>query len=149
MNEHGHILVAEDDPTDAYFFERAFRRAGVPVVLHFVGDGQQVIDYLNGTGEFADRARHPLPQLLLLDLNMPRMDGFHVVRWIRKQPWLDALQVVIFSSSDEPKDIDRAYGLGANSYLVKPHSMEELTGLMARFKKNWLEIGKDLNSKAA
>jgi CheY-like chemotaxis protein len=138
MNEAGHILVAEDDPTDAYFFERAFRRAGIPVALHFVGDGQQVLDYLKGIGRFADRAGYPLPQLLLLDLKMPRLDGFDVLAWVRKQSSLDGMLVVIFSSSDEPRDINRAYELGANSYLVKPHSMEELTALVGRFKKYWL-----------
>ena len=110
MNESGHILVAEDDPTDAYFFQRAFRRAGLPVVLHFVRDGQE---------------------------------------WVRQQPGFSSLQVVIFSSSDEAKDINRAYGLGANWYLVKPHSMDELTALVGRFKKFWLEGANDRSRKAA
>ena len=149
MNESGHILVAEDDPTDAYFFQRAFRRAGLPVVLHFVRDGQEVIDYLQGTGPFADRTAHPPPQLLLLDLKMPRLDGFDVLEWVRQQPGFNGLQVVIFSSSDEAKDINRAYGLGANWYLVKPHSMDELTALVGRFKKFWLEGANDRSRKAA
>jgi len=131
--------VAEDDPTDAYFFQRAFKRAGLPVVLHFVRDGQEVIDYLQGEGQFADRTLHPLPQLLLLDLKMPRLDGFDVLEWVRRQPRFVRVQVVIFSSSDEAKDINRAYGLGANWYIVKPHSMDELTALVGRFKKFWLE----------
>jgi CheY-like chemotaxis protein len=139
MNESGHILVAEDDPTDAYFFQRAFRRGGLPVALHFVRDGQEVIDYLNGTGPFADRAAHPLPQLVLLDLKMPRLNGFDVLERVRAQPGFKNLQMVIFSSSDEARDINRAYGLGANGYLVKPHSMDELTALVERFKKFWLE----------
>ncbi len=149
MTESGHILVAEDDPTDAYFFERAFRRTGIPVTLHFVRDGQEVLDYLQGQGQFADRRRHPLPQLLLLDLNMPRLDGFDVLTWVRQQPGLNNVLIVMFSSSDEPRDINRAYGLGANSYLVKPHSMAELTALVGRFKKYWLEPGKDHGRKAA
>ncbi len=139
MSEAGHILVAEDDPTDAYFFQRAFNRAGLPVALHFVQDGQEVIDYLQGKGRFADRAAHPLPQLLLLDLKMPRLDGFDVLEWVRQHPAINGLQIVIFSSSGEPRDINRAYGLGANWYLVKPHSMDELTELVGRFKKFWLE----------
>ena len=139
MTGSGHILVAEDDPTDAYFFQRAFKRAGLPVVLHFVRDGQEVIDYLQGEGQFADRTLHPLPQLLLLDLKMPRLDGFDVLEWVRRQPRFVRVQVVIFSSSDEAKDINRAYGLGANWYIVKPHSMDELTALVGRFKKFWLE----------
>jgi CheY-like chemotaxis protein len=149
MSESGHILVAEDDPTDAYFFQRAFKRAGIPVTLHFVRDGQEVLDYLRGDGPFADRAAHPLPQLVLLDLKMPRLDGFEVLEWVRKQPQFNGLQIVIFSSSGEPSDINRAYGLGANWYLVKPHSMEELTALVGRFKKFWLEGADDRGRKAA
>jgi CheY-like chemotaxis protein len=148
MSNSGHILVAEDDPTDAYFFQRAFKRAGIPVTLHFVRDGQEVLDYLEGKGQFADRTAHPLPQLALLDLKMPRLDGFDVLEWVRKQPAFNSLQLVIFSSSDEPRHINRAYGLGANSYLVKPHSMDELTALVGRFKKHWLE-GADLGGRAA
>ena len=149
MSEPGHILVAEDDLTDAYFFERAFKRAGLPVTLHFVRDGQEVIDYLQGEGQFADRTAHPLPHLMLLDLKMPRLDGFEVLEWVRKQPGFNSLQVVIFSSSGELKIINRAYGLGANWYLVKPHSMEELTELVGRFKKFWLEDANDRGRKAA
>jgi CheY-like chemotaxis protein len=149
ISEHGHILVAEDDPTDAYFFERAFKRAGIPVTLHFVRDGQEVLDCLQGEGQFADRARHPLPQLLLLDLKMPRLDGFDVLKWVRKQRGMSDLMVVIFSSSDEPKHMDRAYGLGANSYLVKPHSMAELTALVGQFRKYWVEASNGRGRKAA
>ena len=149
MSEYGHILVAEDDPTDAYFFERAFRRAGLPVTLHFVRDGQEVLDYLQGEGQFADRTRYPLPQLLLLDLKMPRLDGFDVLEWVRKQPSMSGVLIVIFSSSEEPRDINRAYGLGANSYLVKPHSMAELTALVGQFKKYSLETNNGRGRKAA
>jgi CheY-like chemotaxis protein len=149
MTESGHILVAEDDPTDAYFLERAFKRAGIPVILRFVRDGQEVIEYLEGKGQFADRARHPMPQLVLLDLKMPRVDGFDVLAWVRKRPDLNEMLIVIFSASDEPKDMNRAYDLGANWYLVKPHSMEELNELVGRFKKYWLEQGKGNNRKVA
>jgi len=149
ISEYGHILVAEDDPTDAYFFQRAFNRAGLPVTLHFVRDGQEVLDYLQGEGQYADRVRHPLPRLLLLDLKMPRLDGFDVLEWVRQQPIMTGLLIVIFSSSEEPRDMNRAYGLGANSYLVKPHSMAELTALVGQFKKYWLEAGKDRGRKAA
>jgi CheY-like chemotaxis protein len=149
MSNSGHILVAEDDPTDAFFFQRAFRRAGIPVTLHFVRDGQEVIDYIEGAGCYADRAVYPQPQLLLLDLRMPKLDGFDVLKWIRKRPDLGHVLVVLFSSSDEPRDITRAYDLGANWYMVKPHSMEELTGLVGRFKKFWLEANPDGSRQAA
>jgi CheY-like chemotaxis protein len=149
MNVEGHILVAEDDPTDAYFFERAFRRAGLPVTLHFVQDGQEVLDYLQGTGAFADRARHPLPQLVLLDLHMPRRDGFEVLERVRQQPQLTDLPIIMFSSSAEPRDQRRALHMGAKEYLVKPHSMEELMALVGRFKKHWLEAEGHNHRKAA
>jgi DNA-binding response OmpR family regulator len=87
--------------------------------------------------------------LVLLDLNMPRLNGFEVLEWMREQPGISNLQVVIFSSSDEAKDINKAYGLGANWYLVKPHSMDELTALVGRFKKFWLEGANHSGRKAA
>ncbi|HOX59522.1 MAG TPA: response regulator [Candidatus Paceibacterota bacterium] len=149
MNDVGHILVAEDDPTDSYFLERAFKRAGIPIALHFVRDGQEVLDYLQGKGQFADRARHPLPQLVLLDLKMPRLDGFDVLEWVRQQPELSALMMVVFSASNESRDINRAYGLGANSYIVKPHSLEELMSLVGHFKRHWLEANADHRQRAA
>ena len=138
MNQPGHILVAEDDPTDAFFLRQSFRRTGIPITLHFVHDGQEVLDYLQGVGDFAERRVHPVPQFLLLDLKMPRLDGFDVLRWIRKQRRWKSLPVVIFSSSSEPEEVKRAQDLGANSYLVKPHSLEELMGLAGQFKKHWL-----------
>lgn len=148
MSELGHILVAEDDPTDAYFFERAFKRAGLPVSLHFVHDGQEVMDYLQGRSQFGDRASNPMPQVVLLDLNMPRLNGFEVLDWIRHQPQLAGLEVVIFSASEASRDMNRAYRLGANSYMVKPHSMQELMALVGRFKRHWLEAD-DTPRKAA
>jgi CheY-like chemotaxis protein len=142
MKEHrhktAHILVAEDDTTDVFFLQRAFKRAGIPLTLQFVEDGQEVLDYLQGRGRFTDRSEHPFPELLLLDLHMPRRDGFEVLSWIQKQPALEDLQVVIFTSSTEKRDIERARDLGANSYLVKPHSIQELIEFVAAFKKHWL-----------
>src|SRR5437660_1642812 len=149
MNKPAIILVAEDEPTDAFFLERAFKRAGVPVILHFVADGRELIAYLKGEPPFADRAAHPFPQLLLLDLNLPRMSGFEVLSWIRKKSPFKDLQVVIFSASQEPQDIHRAQDLGANSYLVKPHSIDELNELVGRFKKEWLDGDNNPRREAA
>jgi CheY-like chemotaxis protein len=149
MRTLGSVLVAEDDPADAYFLQRAFKRAGIPITLQFVRDGQKVLDYLRGEGPFADRAAHPMPQLLLLDLKMPRLDGFDVLEWVRKEPSFSHLMVVIFSSSDEPRDMGRAYRLGANEYLVKPHSIEELNRLVGQFKKHWIDAPKADDRQAA
>jgi CheY-like chemotaxis protein len=139
MNTTGHILVAEDDTADAFFFQRAFKRAGIPITLHFVHDGREAIDYLEGAGKFADRDEHPLPRLLLLDLKMPRLDGFDVLEWIRQRPDLQHLEVIIFSGSDDPGDRKHAEALGAHAYLVKPHSIEEMNNLVGRFKRQWPE----------
>jgi CheY-like chemotaxis protein len=149
MSISGSILVAEDDAADAYFLQRAFGRSGIPVRLQFVRDGQEVLDYLRGEGPFADRSAHPMPHLVLLDLKMPRLDGFDVLEWIRKEPAFKHLMVVIFSSSDEPRDIGRAYTLGANEYLVKPHSIEELNRLVGQFKRKWIVPQSSRRSRAA
>ena len=143
------ILVAEDDPTDAFFLQRAFGKAGVSVGLEFVRDGQEAIDYLRGEPPYADRKAHPLPQLLLLDLEMPRLNGFEVLDWLKSQPRLKRLLVIVFSSSSEVGDINRAYDLGANSYLVKPHATEQLMDLVNRVEKYWLEANQGPSAFAA
>ena len=143
------ILVAEDDAADAFFLQRAFAKAGVPSTLHFVRDGQEAVDYLHGEGKFSDRKEYPVPHLLLLDLKMPRLSGFQVLDWLRQQPNLKRLPVIVFSSSDESQDVNRAYDLGANSYLVKPHALEDLVELVDRLKKYWLEVNQVSDSFAA
>ena len=133
------ILVAEDDTSDAFFLKRAFAEVGIPTKLQFVRDGQEVLEYLLGQGQFANRLAHPGPDLLLMDLKMPRLDGFEVLDWVRQQPLLKRLPIIIFSSSAQNEDINRAYDLGANSYLVKPHSNEDLHALMEKLKTYWIE----------
>jgi len=134
------VLVAEDDPGDVFLLERAFASAGVPASLHFVRDGQEAIDYLGGEAAYSDRTQHPLPDLLLLDLKMPRLNGFDVLEWLRQQPGLKRLPVTVLTSSDQPQDVNRAYDLGANSYLLKPHSSHDLSDLVKRVQKYWLEV---------
>ncbi len=134
------VLIAEDDPGDVFLLQRAFNVSGVPATLHFVRDGQEAIDYLGGQAAYADRDAHPLPDLLLLDLKMPRLNGFDVLSWLRQQPGLRRLLVTVLTSSDHPEDINRAYDLGANSYLVKPHGSQELSDLVLRVQRYWLEI---------
>ena len=139
MERNGHILVAEDDRTDAFFLERTFSRAGIPVKFTFVNDGQEVIDHLMKIiGQERSEGSGP-PDMLLLDINMPRLNGFEVLTWVRKQKALKKMLVVIFSSSDQPEDMERARKLGANSYIVKPHSIEGLNALVGDFKKAWGE----------
>ena len=130
--------MAEDQTNDAFILERAFKKTGAKATLHFVRDGQEAIDYLEGEELFSDRNAYPLPTLLLLDLKMPRMDGFDVLEWVRSQKSLRRLLVVVFSSSEEIGDINRAYDLGANSYLVKPADFDELLKLAEDLGRYWL-----------
>jgi CheY-like chemotaxis protein len=134
------VLIAEDDPTDIFLLQRAFAVAEVPAILHVVRDGQEAIDYLEGEASYGDRQAHPLPDLLLLDLKMPKLNGFDVLSWLKRQPGLKRLLVTVLTSSDQPQDINRAYDLGANSYLLKPHSSQELSDLVKRVQKYWLEV---------
>jgi CheY-like chemotaxis protein len=122
-----------------FLLERAFAAAQVPASLYFVRDGQEAIDYLEGESAFADRTLYPLPDLMLLDLKMPRLNGFDVLAWLRQQPGLKRLLVTVLTSSDQPQDINRAYDLGANSYLLKPHNSNELSELVKRVQKYWFE----------
>jgi CheY-like chemotaxis protein len=139
------VLIAEDDPSDVFLLRRAFSAAGVSASLHFVRDGQEAIDYLGGEANYSDRNEFPLPDLMLLDLKMPRLNGFDVLEWLRQQPGLKRLLVTILTSSDQARDIDRAYDLGANSYLLKPHGTTELAELVQRVQRYWL----DLNQRPA
>jgi CheY-like chemotaxis protein len=134
------VLIAEDDPSDVFLLKRAFTLAQVPATLHFVRDGQEAIDYLEGDSEFQDRTKYPLPDLMLLDLKMPRLNGFDVLTWLRRQPGLKRLLVTVLTSSDQPDDINRAYDLGANSYLLKPHNSGDLSELVAQVKRYWLDL---------
>jgi len=133
------VLIAEDDPTDVFLLQRAFAAAKVSATLHVVRDGQEAIDYLEGHDGFADRNAYPLPDLMLLDLKMPKLNGFDVLGWLRQKPGLKRLLVTILTSSDQPNDINRAYDLGANSYLVKPHGTNELAELVLRVQRYWFE----------
>src|SRR4051812_16984700 len=114
------MLVAEDLETDVFILKRAFTRAGVNLPLKFVRDGQEVIDYLEGRGPYWNRFVYPLPRVLVLDLKMPRLNGFDVLEWARTKGGFKRLVKVILTSSYRICDVNRAYDLGANSYVVKP-----------------------------
>lgn len=132
------VLYAEDEPDDVFFMRAAFKRAGLPRELHAVGDGEQAIGYLAGHGPYSDRERHPPPDLVLLDLNLPIRSGFEVLAWIRSQADLRGLAVVIFSSSGRPEDRNRAAELGATAYLQKPMSGGEFVAIAQLLGERWL-----------
>ncbi len=134
------ILIAEDQRDAREVLQLAFSEARISVPIHFVTDGQDAIQYLRGDEPFNDRAKYPFPAMLLLDLKMPRLNGFEVLEWVRFQPALQRLLVVVFTSSDDPRDIDRAYELGANSYLVKPFGFEKLLELVCQLETYWLKL---------
>ena len=136
------ILVAEDRPADVLLLKHAFRKAGVGVSLHFVSDGQEAVDYLNGDERFGNRAEYPLPTLLLLDLNMPRLNGFDVLDWVRHRPGLRRLVVVVFTTSDLPEDIARAYELGVNSYMIKPPELANLEEIAHHLEHYWFKLNR-------
>jgi CheY-like chemotaxis protein len=132
------ILLAEDDEAQAALAVKAFERTGLANPIFVVNDGDEVIDYLTGRGKYADRDDYPLPNLLLLDLKMPNKDGFEVLEWIRRQPDLKRLRVVVLTDSKYKEDINRAYELGANSYLVKPVGLRDFVSLAEAIKGYWI-----------
>ena len=130
------ILLVEDNPDDVFLIERAFRRASLVGPIH-VADGEAAVEYLSGSGPYADRTRHPLPSLMVLDLKLPRKSGLEVLAWLRQQPILARLPVVVLTSSAENADINRAYDLGVNSYLVKPVSPDALQEMVRTLGLYW------------
>jgi CheY-like chemotaxis protein len=134
----GVILLAEDDPNDVLLIQRAFQRNHVANPLQVVRDGEEALAYLSGEGTFADRGRHPLPVLMLMDLKMPRKSGLELLEWVRQQPGLKRLPIIVLTSSNQSPDINRAYELGANSYLVKPAGFDSLLELVKNLDVYWL-----------
>lgn len=132
------ILLVEDDANDVTLIRRAFERAKLANPVQVVNDGEQAVAYLAGEGEYADRARYPLPVLILLDLKMPRKSGHEVLEWLKQQPGLKRVPVVVLTSSTETPDVNRAYDLGANSYLVKPVAFDDLLGMVKTLGVYWL-----------
>ena len=124
------ILLVEDNEDDVFIMQNAFRRASVPNPLQVVGDGDQAIAYLQGEGMYSDRQRYPLPIVILLDLNMPRKNGLEILGWLRQQPGLKRAAVHILTASSRQADIERAFDLGANAYIVKPSKVEALVEML-------------------
>ena len=136
------VLLVEDKEDDVLLTQEAFARAKIPNPLRVVNSGDEAIAYLQGRDEFADRAQFPVPDLVLLDINMPGGDGFTVLRWVRAHAGLKALRIVMLTTSDESSDIDSAYLLGANSYLVKPLDFDSYVRQMALAIGFWFENSK-------
>lgn len=134
------ILIAEDSENDVFMLKRAFAQAGIEVPMQVVSNGEEAIAYLRGEGRFANREEFPLPDLFLLDLKMPRKNGFDVLEWLRQQPALAQMRVVVLTSSDEIRDVNRAYALGAASFLTKPLDFIEFKDTIQAMYNYWLTL---------
>lgn len=143
-----HILIAEDSVDDQVLLKRALedaKKKGCGSGAHeftysMVENGAEARHYLKGDDKFADREKFPVPVLILSDLKMPLLDGFALIEWVRERRTMAMLPVVVFSSSDEPEDIDRAYRLGANTYFTKPGSLGELRRWAEGFTEYWCSL---------
>jgi CheY-like chemotaxis protein len=142
MPDQAVILLAEDREDDILLIRKAFQKAFIHNPLQIVRDGEEAIAYLSGEGKYSNRSEYPLPDLMLLDLKMPRMNGFEVLEWIRRQPGLSTLRVVVLTASDLMRDVNSAYKLGANSFLVKPTDFEDVVHMGKFLTTYWLRLSK-------
>ena len=143
MPDQALFLLVEDNDDHVVLIRRAFAQAKIINPLQVVRTGEEALAYLQGTGCYANRSEFPLPALILLDLKLIGMDGFDVLRWIRRQSNLKAARVVVLTSSTEIKDVNLAYQLGANSFLVKPADFQDFVSLTQALQGYWLWIDKE------
>jgi CheY-like chemotaxis protein len=134
------ILMADDDPDDRFLAREALSEARLANDLHFVRDGEELLEYLRGVGRYADADDCPRPGLILLDLNMPRKDGREALVEIKADPVLRSIPVVVLTTSEAEEDIVRSYDLGANAYITKPVTFESLVTIMKALGRFWFEI---------
>ena len=132
------ILLVEDNPKDVFLIQRALRKAEIVTPMQVVNDGDAAVEYLSGAIPYSDRATYPFPVLVLLDLKLPRRSGAEVLAWIRQQPTLKRIPVVVLTSSREYADINRIYDLGANAYIVKPPAFDQLVDIIKTLNLHWI-----------
>ncbi len=134
------ILIADDDEDDRDMIRDALKESRLLNNLHCVNDGEELMDYLHHRGKFEDEIKNPLPGLILLDLNMPRMDGREALREIKTNPRLRQIPVVVLTTSQAEEDIFRTYELGVNSFITKPVSFDALVKVMTSIGHYWFDI---------
>jgi CheY-like chemotaxis protein len=134
------ILCADDDPEDRLLMKEAWDESRLANELHFVENGEELMDYLHRRGKFTHLANEPLPGMILLDLNMPKMDGREALQQIKGDPRFAAIPTVVLTTSKAEEDIVRAYSLGVNSFIVKPVTFKSLVDLTLAFSRYWFEI---------
>ena len=131
------MLVAEDDPDDVLLLQQAVGKLGKNIILRTCANGAEAINYLQGAGDFADRAKHPVPRAVVTDLKMPRCDGFELLEWIKGHPQFAVIPTIVFTSSEHETDVKRAFELGANAYFQKPTSFDELVNVVRLNYEFW------------
>jgi CheY-like chemotaxis protein len=139
-SSHYSILLVEDDSNDVFLIQRAFRRAQIVNYIHVVQDGDEAVEYFEGQGKYRDRNAYPLPNLVLLDLKLPRRSGLEVLEWLKKQPIFKKIPVVVLTSSQEHIDLERAYEIGVNSYLIKPVTFDALVSMIEATNTYWFKL---------
>jgi CheY-like chemotaxis protein len=140
--EHAVILIAEDEEDYVLLIRRAFAEANLNNPVHVVSTGSEAMAYLKGEGKYANRDEYPLPELLLLDLKLPGFSGFEIIGWIRNQPGLLGLRIIVLTSSEQMNDVNDAYRLGANSFLMKPYDFVDLVQFSKFIRDFWLKLSK-------
>ena len=133
------ILLVEDNPADVMVIKMALARLNQGFRVEVLSDGQAALDYLSGEPPFTDRKQFPLPSLMLLDLGLPHVDGFHVLEWVRTEPVLQSLPIVILATTSSLADIQRAYQFGANSFITKPADLDKLVRDLETAFQHWLK----------
>jgi CheY-like chemotaxis protein len=136
------ILLVEDNKDDVFLMKRALEKARIVNPVTVLDTGQEAMDYLAGKGEFADRETYPIPAAIFLDLKLPFVYGHEILGWIRGQKEFESVVVIVLTSSNQASDLSRCYALGANSYLVKPPTAEQIEALARAFKWPWLAVAR-------
>jgi len=139
MNEEQAILLVDDSENDRVLMRVAFKKAEFNTPLLEVRNGEEAIAYLKGDDPYSDREQFPLPTVMLLDLNMPMKNGFDVLTWVRARTGLKRLSIAVLTASMRAEDVERAFDLGANSFLVKPSNLDELAAML-RCLRDWIQI---------
>src|SRR6266850_4717449 len=143
LPEQAVILLVEDRNDDVYLVRHALSKADVHNPFLVVENGEEALAYLEGFGKYRNRDEFPMPDIMLLDLKMPRMDGYEVLRQVRAKPEFKSLRIIVLTSSEDLNDVNKAYELGANSFLVKPLEFENYAAMMRTLSSFWLHHSRD------
>ncbi len=147
MTDNYTILLVEDDANDVLFLLRALKKNEIFNPVSVIADGDEAISYLTGAGKYADRVTYPFPKVVLLDLKMPRRGGLELLEWLKNHPEYRVIPTLVLTSSQLDDDVVKAYGLGANSYMVKPSNFDELQRMMKTAHEFWSFCLKPKSSK--